>query len=235
MKKTFPVLAAVLYTTLLLAADSNPKDVLASAAKKLADQPNYSWKSTVEMPDQPTGTVEGKTEKDGATVLAMARGEQSFAGVLKGTKGAIKTDEGWKSLTEASDQSKGQTGANRFVARLLQNFRAPSTGVADLAAKAQDLKLADGVYSSLLSEEAVKELLMYRNRGGGGTSPEVNGAKGSIKFWIKDGSLSKYEYKVQGTFSFNGSDRDINRTHTTEIKDVGTTKVTVPDEAAKKL
>jgi len=44
----------------------------------------------------------------------------------------------------------------------------------------------------MLSEETVKELLMYRARGGGGNSPEVNGAKGSVKFWVKDGSLSKY-------------------------------------------
>jgi len=64
---------------------------------------------------------------------------------------------------------------------------------------------------------------------------EVNGAKGSIKFWVKDGLLSKYEYQVHGTFSFNGTDREINRTHTTEIREVGTTKVSVPDEAVKKL
>ena len=35
--------------------------------------------------------------------------------------------------------------------------------------------------------------------------------------------------------SFNGNDREIDRTTTVEIKDVGTTKLTVPDEAKKKL
>jgi hypothetical protein len=35
--------------------------------------------------------------------------------------------------------------------------------------------------------------------------------------------------------SFNGNDREIDRTTTVEIKDVGTTKLTVPEEAKKKL
>jgi hypothetical protein len=35
--------------------------------------------------------------------------------------------------------------------------------------------------------------------------------------------------------TFNDNDVKIDRTTTTEIKDVGTTKVTVPDAAKKKL
>jgi len=56
-----------------------------------------------------------------------------------------------------------------------------------------------------------------------------------VKFWVKDGVLSKYQYNVQGTMNIGGNDREINRTTTVEIKDVGTTKLTVPDEAKKKL
>ena len=40
---------------------------------------------------------------------------------------------------------------------------------------------------------------------------------------------------MQGTISFNGNDVDIDRTTTVEIKDVGSTKVDVPEEANKKL
>ena len=69
----------------------------------------------------------------------------------------------------------------------------------------------------------------------GGDALEVSDAKGSVKFWLKDGSLSKYEYTVQGTVTVNGDDHDVNLKNTVEIKDVGTTKVTVPEEAAKKL
>jgi hypothetical protein len=52
---------------------------------------------------------------------------------------------------------------------------------------------------------------------------------------VKDGTLSKYQVKVQGTVSFNGNDRDIDRTTTVEIQDVGSTKVDVPSEAVKKV
>ncbi len=65
--------------------------------------------------------------------------------------------------------------------------------------------------------------------------PDISGAKGSVKFWVKDGVLSKYEVKVQGKVSFNGNDRDIDRTTKIEIKDVGTTQIEVPDDAKQKL
>ena len=45
----------------------------------------------------------------------------------------------------------------------------------------------------------------------------------------------KYQVQVQGTINFNGDDRDMNRTTTTVIKDVGTTKITVADEVKKIL
>ena len=47
--------------------------------------------------------------------------------------------------------------------------------------------------------------------------------------------LAKYEFKVSGKISFNGNDRDVERTTTVETKDVGSTKVEVPEAAKKKL
>ena len=76
--------------------------------------------------------------------------------------------------------------------------------------------------------------MRFRGRGGN-EGPEVSGAKGSAKFWVKDGVLSKYQYQVKGSMNFNGNDFDVDRTTTVEIKDVGTTKVAIPAEAQKKL
>ncbi len=56
-----------------------------------------------------------------------------------------------------------------------------------------------------------------------------------MKFWVKDGALSKYEYQVQGTMNFNDNEINMNRLTTVDIKDVGTTKVTIPEEAKKKV
>ena len=56
-----------------------------------------------------------------------------------------------------------------------------------------------------------------------------------MKFWIKDGVPAKYEFKVKGTVNFNGNEFENDRTTTVEIKEVGTTKVAVPEAAKKKL
>ena len=75
--------------------------------------------------------------------------------------------------------------------------------------------------------------LRFGPRGGGG--PEITNAKGSVKLWVKEGLISKYEIKVSGKMNFNGEDRDLDRTTTVEVKDVGTTKITIPEEAKKKM
>ncbi len=231
MKKQILISAVALVASSLLAAD-DPKDAVKAAAKSLADKSNYSWTTSVEWGGNAVGSWQGKTEKGGATVLTMGRGDQSTEAVLKGGKGAIKTDEGWKSLAEAT--AEGQHGPGRFIARMLQNFKGPAAEAEDIAAKVKELKLADGVYSGDLTEAGAKELMSFR-RGSGSGGPDVKSAKGSAKFWIKDGQLAKYEYSLEGTMSFNGEDRDVNRKNTVEIKDVDKTKVSVPEEAAKKL
>jgi hypothetical protein len=78
----------------------------------------------------------------------------------------------------------------------------------------------------------VQTLLRFRRAGDG---PAASNAKGSVKFWLKDGGLLKYEFKVKGTVKFGDNDVDVDRATTVEIKDIGTTKVSVPDEAKKKL
>ena len=58
-----------------------------------------------------------------------------------------------------------------------------------------------------------------------------------VKFWLKDGALSKYEFVVKGKI-VSGEDKketELSRTATVEIKDVGTATVSLPDEAKKKL
>ena len=216
----------------LLAADSTPKDEVKAAAGKLAAKENYSWKTTVIVPEGSRfrpGPTEGKTEKNGFTMVSMTMGDNTMEAVLKGGKGALKTEGGWQSLAElAQEQGRGQ-----FMARRFQDYKTPAAEAEDLAGKTKDLKLTDGVYSGDLTEEAAKQLLSFR-RGGGGGGPEISNAKGSAKFWVKDGLLSKYEYKVQGTMTINGEDRNMERTTTVDIQDVGTTKVNVPEEAAKK-
>jgi len=97
----------------------------------------------------------------------------------------------------------------------------------------KDLKKTDSGFSGELTEDGAKEYLSMGGRGGG-DAPSIEGAKGNATFWVKDGALTKFSFQVQGKVSFNGNDRDVDRTTTIEIKDVGTTKVEVPEAALKK-
>jgi hypothetical protein len=74
---------------------------------------------------------------------------------------------------------------------------------------------------------------MTFRRGDGG--PSVSNPKGSVKFWIEGGMLTKYQYKVSGLMNWNGNEMDIDRETTVVIQDVGTTRVDVPQGARSKL
>jgi hypothetical protein len=224
----------------LMAADSSPKADVKNAAAALGSQTNYSWRTTVEAGNTSRfrpGPTEGKTEKGGYTTLLMSFNDNTSEAVLKGTNGAIKTpDNGWQTLAEAAqDNGGGGPNPGMFLARMLQNYKAPAVEAADLADKTKELKAGGDALAGDLTEDGAKALLTFRPRAGGGEPPTVSNAKGSAKFWIKDGKLAKFQFHLQGAVSFNGNDRDVDRTTTVEIKNVNSTKIEVPDEAKKKL
>lgn len=217
------------------AADSSPKNEVTAAAKALAAKDNYSWTTTVTVPEgnrfRP-GPTDGKIEKGGLTEVKMSFGGDTTEIVLQGGKTVVNSpDGGWQSLSELENEE----GPGRFIAMMARSFTAPAEQAEEYVADAKELKKEGDVYSSDLTEKGAKALLSFRRRGGDGNGPDVSDAKGTIKFWVKDGVLAKYQTQVSGKISFNGNDRDVDRTTTVEIKDVNSTKVEVPDEARKKL
>lgn len=231
-------IAAVLLllgSSTLVMADA--KDDVQAAADKLADSPNYSWTTSMES-GQFSSTSSGKTQKDGLTSLSLTFGDNTTLAVVKGSKAAIKTDDGWKTADEVAQQpaQQGQPNFLPFIARTLQNYKTPAVLAKEYAGEAPDLQKTDDGYSGNLTESAAKELMAFRRRNASATQPSpVKNAKASVKFWVKDGVLSKVQYQVSGTITFQGEDRDIDRTTTIEIKDVGSTQIDLPDEAKAKL
>ena len=241
----------------LLAADS-PQDEVKGAAKKLADAGSYSWKSSVQNAGGGGGgggrgrggfgggPREGKLSKDGIASITITGGQNTTEAFVKGDKVVVKNREGvWQTLAEMTanagqDQGQGRRGGRGGgAAAALRNFKAPAVEAQDLVAKVKELKKGEGVYSGDLTEDGARSLFLPgggRGRGGA-NAPAPTGVKGSAKFWVKDGVLSKFEYNVQGkmTVGQDGNEIEINRTTTVELKDVGTTTVTVPDEVKKKL
>lgn len=226
MKTTIAFGAMALLVGSLGAADSSPKDDVTNAARQLGEKPNYSWKATVVVPDDAQfkpGPTEGKTEKDGFTLVTMSFGDNTTQAVLKGDKAVVTNREGeWQPVADLDSNE----GRGRFLARIVRNIKTPSAQAAELAAAAKNLKKDGDVYSSDLTDEGAKAQF----RIGAATN-----AKGSVKFWLKDGALLKYEFKLKGTVEFNGNEVEVDRTTTVEIKDVGATKVNVPEAATKKL
>ncbi len=228
-------------------AQADSKDDLKAAVQKLADSPNYSWTSTT-VGGRGGGPQEGKTEKDGYTTLSMQFRDNSFQIVMKGDKVAIKTDSGWKSAAEllsAPADDGGPPPPERFAAMIARNFRTPSQIAMENIDSLQNVQKTDDGYTADLSPESAQRMLTFGRRrpttAPDASAPQmpqidVTDAKGTVKITVADGTLSKFEVHLTGTISFNGGEgRDVDRTTTTEIKNVGSTTVDVPDDAKAKL
>jgi hypothetical protein len=216
-----------------------PQDDLKAAAQKLGDASSYSWKSTVQNGGNNQGSPsEGKTEKDGYTLITMTRGDNTTVILRKGDKVAIKTADGtWKTPAEMTADNNGGGGRNpgRFAAQAGRVL--PAKTADDLATDASSLTTTPDGFAGQLTEGGAKKALTFGGRRGGanGTAPEISNAKGDVKFMVKDGMVTGYELHVTGTINRNGNDQDVDRTTTVQIMDVGSTKVDAPDDAKKKL
>ena len=239
MKKFLALATVGLFGVSLLGAADDAKADVKAAAKKLADQGNYSWAATSKMVGGTGGggggggrfgggATEGQTA-DGIVYLKSTFGDRTMHTAAKGEKVIVKGEEEWET-PDADAQGPG-----RFAAQRMRNFKAPAVEAADLADKAKSLQSKDGVTGGDLTEEAVKGLLSAGRRPNA-DAPAPKDAKGSVKFWIKDGALTKYEYNVQGkVMGREDQEMSINRTTTIKIKDAGKTKLTLPEDAKKKL
>jgi hypothetical protein len=174
--------------------------------------------------------------------VSMKIGENGLEAVLKGEKFALKTAEGWKGSADLQPPAAGQRpDPTMFAARGLRNIKSPVDGLSQSIEKLGELKSeGDGVYSGEFTPEGAKEALVPPRpagapAGGNFQPPQVSDSKGSIKIWVKDGMLSKIETTLTGKMTIRDQERAINRTTTIEIKDVGTTKLEIPEEAKKKL
>lgn len=248
------MLRRVLLGTILLLAGSAmafaaPKDDVQAAAKKLSAASNYSWKEILPPTASANGDnaggrragrgafgfagpIEGKTA-DGYVMVKAGTGDAVIETITKGDKTIVKTQVGWKTPEELQNAQEPNGNGGRGRGGITGRIRAPGGQAVTVVKYVGDLKEVDGAYQGDLSEVGAKGFLMGGRRTGNG--PEIRDARGTAKFWLKDGNLTKYEYHVTGTISLNGNERPMERTVTIEISDVGRTKISLPDDAKKKL
>ena len=235
MKRIIVLSLIGLVANSLCAADASSKEKVTTAATAVGEKANYSWAtSTVEADGSPgrLGTIQGKAEKGGVTWLSFSVGGLPVEVAMKGEKGAAKAMEGWQTFDEIA-QAGGTAAA---VVRYLRNYKTPMTEAENLAGKVKEFTETDGAIAGELNDEAVKELLLLGSRQREGQpAPKTTDAKGAVKFWIKAGALTKFEIKVSGKVTAGERELNLNRTTTVELRDVGTTKLEMPDEAKAKL
>ena len=239
-----------------------PADDLAAATKKLVDAPNYSWTATTEMANSqfPAMPSEGVAEKGGFSVVTRTFNDNKSQTVRKGTEVVMQNRDGdWVTMEEMRAQfgggqrggggapggggqrggGGGGGGRGGFGGGMFGGVANPAEGVAALAAKLKDLKLVDGaLVGTATGADAAALLAPAGGRGGqggqGNFGPKYSSV--TVKFWLKDGAVAKYSTHAVGSMTLpNGDDRELDTTTTIEFKNVGTTKVEVPEAAQKKF
>jgi hypothetical protein len=248
-RQILAVIAAITFATTSAWADT--KDDVAAAVKKLGDAPNYTFTSTTENQGGFGGgpqVTKGQVDKAGYATLSVPL--FAFGGdapppldvVVKGNNTVAKMPTGWKTQAELAaapapaDAGGGfNFGPEQQAIFALSNVALPATTAKDATAKLDNLKKENDVISADLPADTAKTLLAFRGGAAGQPAPEVTSPKGSIKLTLKDGAISKLVLHLTGSMDFGGMPFDIDRTTTIELKDVGTTKVTVPEDAKKKL
>ena len=232
MSKLVLLCALICLSSAAFAADeSNP---IIDAAKKLSDSPNYSWRAFTQDSSNGGTTIsqEGKTEKDGFTLLSFSSGDYFVRVALKGGKGLVNIGEGWKSADDLADQRR----TARFVTRIVGGFKSPAALAQQLATLTKNLKQDGETYiAQLIGNDANEVNAPLSSFRGGGGGREMTNAKATVTFWIRDGVLEKLQVRSTGTISRGGNDMNVDRTTTVEFRDVGNTKVELPEDLKKKL
>ncbi len=132
-------------------------------------------------------------------------------------------------------ESRPRGSKTGFFARQLQSMKTPGELAADLTGKITRFTAAGTTVTGELSTEAAKELLTFGHRrdnnGDGHGPPKPVNPRGSVTFSLKDGQLQKFELRLAATMNFNGSDLSLDRITVFEIKEVGTTRLEIPEQA----
>lgn len=108
MKQLTPLLTAGLLLVGASYASADAKEELLKAAKALADQPNYSWKTAVVVPEDAQfkpGPTDGKAEKGGVILVSTTGFQGNLMHTVKqGDKAALTNQDGdWESVAEAEN------------------------------------------------------------------------------------------------------------------------------------
>ena len=255
MKKQILFAVSILAVGSLALADDAAKAKVSDAIAKLKAADGYAWTSTTDMGANAQftpGPVKGKVSKDGMAWVTREFNGNTMETIYKGTNtvAQLGQDGAWgapRGFGGGRGGGGGGGGGGRGGGRggFGQAFLTPADEAAALLKDAKDITAGDaGLFSGDFTDDGIKARVgrggrggFGRGGGGGGApppAPTIKNGKGTVKFWVKDGTLSKYVSHVSGSVEVQDQDpRDVDTTMTVEISGVGSTKVAIPAEAQK--
>ena len=220
------VKALMVATACLLAAV--PDEDLDKAAAKASEMGNYTCTVKIEGGRGAGGSVTLKVQPDSAQYLKGAEVE----GYRKGEKLVTKEGDAWKVAEKPQKPAEGGKPDKKAVAlAMLAKMKAPHEALKGIGEKIKDVKRADSdggrCYSGDLTAEAARDF-----GSGGMAKGDKAEFTGTAKIWTNgDGVITKYEIAT----TMKAKEKDITKTVTVEISDVGSTKYEVPEDAKKAL
>jgi hypothetical protein len=241
MNRRIALLAALLAMAgRVQAAPRDAKEDLKTAIHKLSQAESYSWTiSSTNSGDTADkygfGTGEGKIEKGGLTWLRTPE-TPPVEIVVKGGKTAVRLDDGWALEQELTGGGASRRHPNLTAVRSLRGRSRPAAEAAELFKHVKDLNAGvEGYFTTDLSPDDAKGLLLKYLRSSG-RSADVASPAGSLAFWVRDGSLTKYEVRLRGTVTFSAprpSTWNADQIMTVQMFEVGASRVDLPPDVKK--
>ncbi len=244
MSKILSAFFAVACVAML--AHAAPTDQAIVATMKIVEAKNYTWTASVPSAGRALIVREGKSEKNGFTLVTFIEPQspmlRQIARLNDGTVNAVfrgsdefvfQTSDGWKTgpeLPPLGPRRRGTSGGSDYWISL----QAPGEELEIIVGSYTELhEVKGGGVAGTLSEDGARQLL------GSVKAPAVTAA-GSFVFAISDGALTGYVLELTGTLMIGprGEEKESppqRHVIITEFKDVGRTKVEVPDEARQRL
>ncbi len=216
-------------------AFADEKEDVAKAAKKASELESYSFKMALEIEGapMPMDPIEftGKHQKDVGTYISGSAMGRDIEAYKKGEKVASKNQDGEWQLGGPGGRGRGMGG----------ELKAPHEEIAGVEKKFKEIKKKDAkeavdgkdcsVYEGDLTDEGAKDVLPGGLGRMAGAAAEISG-KAKV-FVDADGLARKYVFVITVKASFQGNDLEITTTRAVDLKDIGSTKVELPEDVKK--
>jgi hypothetical protein len=237
MKISLPRLLIISFAVLL----SIKLSALRKSEAAVAPVGNHSWTEVVTDSTKASPLkIEGREDPNGLTAVSIVLTNRTIEGYLLGNKAYVTcAQKNWK--TEPLLANGESPGA--LMSRLIRTVTPPAQEIDLMLNSGEKLKKNGDVISGDLPDSLAKKLFEDSEKRSRkeeaadrkSVRKEAKATHGNVTLWIKDNLVTKYEVRLIGKIDVDGKETEVIRTRTIEIKDIGTTKIDVPQKARQKL